>query len=50
MRIYRKRQSKAQMIQAKARLMAQKSEYVLGSPEEIQCQSMIDRYDELIGA
>ena len=50
MRVYRKRQSKAQMIQSKARLMAQKAEYTVGSPEEAQCQSMIDRYDELISA
>lgn len=50
MRVYRKRQSKAEMIQARARLQAQKAEMTPSSPEEANCQAMIDRYDELIGA
>jgi len=49
MRVYRRRQSKAQMEQAKARLLAQKAELTVGSNAEINCQSMIDRYTELIG-
>lgn len=50
MRIYRRRLSKAQMIQARARLLAQKAEYEVGSVEETNCQTMIDRYTQLIGA
>lgn len=50
MRVYRRRLSKAQMIQARARLAAQKAEYAVGSTEEAKCQAMIDRYDDLIGA
>jgi len=50
MRVYQRRLSKAQMIQARARLAAQKAELVVGSEEEINCQAMIDRYDQLINA
>jgi hypothetical protein len=49
MRIYRRRLSVAQMIQARARLMAQKAEYEVGSIEESNCQIIIDRYTQLIG-
>jgi hypothetical protein len=48
MRVYRRKQSKAQMQQAKARLQAQKAELETGSDEEANCQAMIDRYDELL--
>jgi hypothetical protein len=49
MRVYRRKQSKAQMAQARARLLAQKAELTAGSDAEINCQAMIDRYTELIG-
>jgi len=50
MRVYRRRQSKAQMEQSKARLLAQKAELTPGSDAETNCQAMIDRYDEMLGA